>query len=97
MTGLARNMTQAEVAAFGMFDEQGRVRNDPERDFKSIEQARRCNGRLRCATSRNWRALAALLRENSDVAPLIGSGAPMTPGVPPWAVDRTIFQPAVDP
>jgi NAD(P)-dependent dehydrogenase (short-subunit alcohol dehydrogenase family) len=95
-TGLAEYLTDAELRALGVVDEEGMPVIDAARDLKTPEQGAATS--VWCATSRQLDGLGGVYCENCDVAPLadenaiVGAGGIPQPdhlpaGVMPYAVD----------
>ncbi|WP_271898446.1 oxidoreductase [Candidatus Phyllobacterium onerii] len=90
LTELARHLSHDEIAAFGIFDEIGKVRIDPANDIKTVEQGTATT--IWCATSPQLDGIGGVYCENCDVANLADPSKPSTNGgldrggVLPWAV-----------
>jgi NAD(P)-dependent dehydrogenase (short-subunit alcohol dehydrogenase family) len=95
-TGLGEYLTDADLRAAGVVDEDGKPVVDPARDLKSPEQGAATV--VWCATSRQLDGLGGVYCEDCDIAPLAqghaesrDGGLPQTDqmpkGVMPYAVD----------
>jgi NAD(P)-dependent dehydrogenase (short-subunit alcohol dehydrogenase family) len=95
-TGLGEYLTDAELRAAGLLDDEGKPVIDPARDLKTPEQGAATI--VWCATSRQLDGLGGVYCENCDIAPLADekatastAGMPqqdqMASGVMPYAVD----------
>jgi hypothetical protein len=94
-TGLAEYVSEDELRAAGVIDEQGRPIIDPARDLKTPGQDAATS--VWCATSRQLDGLGGVYCENCDIAPIaneamlttagFGRGEQVPHGVMPYAVD----------
>ena len=89
LTGLARHLSEAEIASFDARDEQGRLRVDPARGMKTVPQAAATS--VWSATSPLLADLGGLYLEDCDVAP-IHTGEAGRKGVAPWAADPDLAE-----
>lgn len=91
LTELARHLSQDEIAAAGIFEENGKVRIDPANDWKTVEQGAATT--IWCATSHQLDGIGGVYCTNCDIANLADPGKPSAEGgldhstVLPWAVD----------
>lgn len=83
LTDLARSLSADEIAAFNLYDAEGKLRVDPENDLKTVEQGAATS--VWCATSPQLAGMGGVYCEDSEVAEV--SDAPQGPGVRPWAID----------
>lgn len=83
LSPLARHLTDAEIASFGVHDDQGRLINAPERDLKNVAQGAATT--VWCATSPALAGVGGVYCEDCDIAPLAADGPGA--GVRPWAID----------
>ena len=86
ITDLIRNMSTAEVRAYGVLDEHGRPIIDPARNMKTPEQGAATS--VWCATSRELDGLGGVYCENCDIALPVPGDSTELRGVRPWAMDR---------
>jgi NAD(P)-dependent dehydrogenase (short-subunit alcohol dehydrogenase family) len=80
---LARHLTPAEVAAFGVHDDDGQVINAPQRDLKNVAQGAATI--VWCATSPALQGMGGVYCENCDIAVPASDRAPG--GVKDWATE----------
>ena len=85
---LARHLSPAEIATFGVHDDQGQVIVAPERDLKSTQQG--AATAVWCATSAQLDGLGGVYCENCDIARINPAGSGERGGVRPWAVDADL-------
>lgn len=90
LTDLSRSLSSGEIAAFGVYDDHGKLRNDPERDLKSVEQG--ASTSVWCATSPQLAGLGGLYCEDCDIAELVSAEGAQSGGVRPWAVDAELAE-----
>jgi NAD(P)-dependent dehydrogenase (short-subunit alcohol dehydrogenase family) len=83
---LARHLTKDEIEAFDVYDEEGRVIVDPERDLKTVEQG--AATAVWCATSERLAGLGGVYCENCDVASVTPEDGSSRFGVKKWAIDK---------
>ncbi|MES2458694.1 MAG: SDR family NAD(P)-dependent oxidoreductase [Bacteroidota bacterium] len=67
-TELGRNVPHADLVAYGVFDERGKVINDPLRGLKSLSQG--ASTTVWCATSPKLNELGGVYCEDNDIAEL---------------------------
>jgi NAD(P)-dependent dehydrogenase (short-subunit alcohol dehydrogenase family) len=92
-TGLGKHISQEDLKAAGVIDENGKAIHDPSRNFKKVEQGAATS--VWCATSPQLDGMGGLYCENCDVAPLVVQDmdeaarkfASRALGVMPYAVD----------
>ncbi|MGV6876786.1 oxidoreductase [Pseudochelatococcus sp. B33] len=84
LTDLARHLSEDEINAFDVYDENGSRRVDPTRDLKSPEQGAATS--IWAATSPQLDGLGGVYCEDCEVA-LPQAEAPGDKGVAPWAMD----------
>ncbi|WJR66337.1 oxidoreductase [Neorhizobium sp. CSC1952] len=84
---LARHLTEDEIKEFDVYDDQGRVIVDPERDLKNAEQG--AATAVWCATSPRLASLGGVYCENCDVASVTPEDGSSRFGVNKWAIDDT--------
>jgi NAD(P)-dependent dehydrogenase (short-subunit alcohol dehydrogenase family) len=82
LSGLARHLTPEEIDGFGVFDADGKLINDPDKDLKNIAQGAATI--VWCATSRMLDGMGGVYCENCDVATV---ETEQRVGVRPWAID----------
>jgi NAD(P)-dependent dehydrogenase (short-subunit alcohol dehydrogenase family) len=85
-TDLAKYLSDEEIAAFDVYDENGHVRIDPDRDLKTIAQGAATT--VWCATSPQLKDRGGLYCENCDVAIALDAKEEKPVGVRPWATDQ---------
>ncbi len=88
LTDLARHLSRDEIAAFGLYEEDGSARIDPDRDMKTVPQGAATS--VWCATSPQLDGLGGVYCENCDIAPIVPESGLFMPGVRPWAIDRSL-------
>lgn len=86
-TGLGRHMTEEEIRAFPLVDEQGREFTDPARYMKNVEQGAATS--VWCATTRRLDGMGGVYCEDCDIAPLAASDSDGL-GVRPYAIDSDL-------
>jgi len=96
-TELGRNVPHQDLVAYGVFDDNGNVINDPSKGLKSLSQG--ASTTIWCATSPQLNAIGGVYCENADIAelniPELGNaqenmdGSTMMKGVAPYALDET--------
>ncbi|PXA98734.1 oxidoreductase [Nostoc sp. 3335mG] len=89
LTGLARHLSEEEIASFDARDEHGALRVDPARGMKTVEQA---------AATSVWAATSPLLAhhggvylEDCEIA-VINTAEAGRKGVAPWAADPDLAE-----
>ncbi len=91
LTDLARYMTQDDLRAFGVVDEQGQPVADMARHFKSVPQG--ASTSVWTATSPQLDGMGGVYCEDNDVSPVLANVESATGklsnevGVRPWAID----------
>lgn len=88
LTDLARNLTPAQIQAFGAYDESGGIRVDPLNDLKTIEQG--AATALWCATSSLLAEEGGVYCEDCNIAPLRSFDDDRRSGVREWAADHDL-------
>lgn len=83
---LARHLAKEEIEAFDVFDEEGRVIVDPERDLKNVAQG--AATAVWCATSERLEGLGGVYCENCDIASVTPEDGSSRFGVNKWAIDN---------
>lgn len=83
---LARHLTEDEIKAFDVYDDQGKVVIDPQRDLKNFEQG--AATAVWCATSPLLAGLGGVYCENCDVAAVTPNDGSSRFGVNEWAIDK---------
>jgi NAD(P)-dependent dehydrogenase (short-subunit alcohol dehydrogenase family) len=81
MTGLQRDMSTAEIKAFGWVDDEGRI-NDR---FKTVSGG--ASTSVWCATSPMLAAGGGVYCEDCNIAQAVPADDPSFAGVRPWAID----------
>ena len=81
MTGLQRDMSQAEMKAFGWYDDEGRLSDR----FKTVSGGAATS--LWCATSPLLEAGGGVYCEDCNIATLVPDDDPGFAGVRSWAID----------
>ncbi|KQV68092.1 oxidoreductase [Rhizobium sp. Root1220] len=89
LTGLARHLSEEEIAAFDAKDSGGVPRVDPSKGWKTVEQAAATS--VWCATSPLLTGLGGVYCEDSDIAETSTAEAGRK-GVAPWAADPALAQ-----
>ncbi|MGV6871898.1 hypothetical protein ACUSIJ_04300 [Pseudochelatococcus sp. B33] len=84
LTDLARHLSEDEINAFDVYDENGNRRVDLARDLKSPEQGAATS--VWAATSPQLGGIGGVYCEDCEVA-LLQAEAPGDKGVAPWAMD----------
>jgi NAD(P)-dependent dehydrogenase (short-subunit alcohol dehydrogenase family) len=97
-TGLEKYLSDEELRAFGVIDENGKPIRDPARQLKTVEQGAATS--VWCATSPQLDGTGGVYCENCDIAPLVPTedqansrmdvirqGGSLPLGVMPYAVD----------
>lgn len=84
LTELGRHLSAEEIAAFGVFDEQGRPRVAPAAGLKTLDQGAATN--LWCATSTALTGMGGVYCEDCNIAP-INEPQSGRKGVASWATD----------
>lgn len=82
---LARHLTEEEIKSFNVYDSQGSVIVDPERDLKSVEQG--AATAIWCATSPLLVGHGGIYCENCDVASVMPGDDSSRFGVNKWAIE----------
>lgn len=72
-TELGRNVSHEDLANYGIFDENGKVINDPSKGLKSLSQG--ASTTVWCATSTLLNDIGGVYCENADIAELDNSQA----------------------
>lgn len=72
-TELGRNVSHEDLASYGIFDENGKVINDPSKGLKSLSQG--ASTTVWCATSTLLNDIGGVYCENADIAELENSQA----------------------
>jgi NAD(P)-dependent dehydrogenase (short-subunit alcohol dehydrogenase family) len=85
-TDLVKYLSHEEIAAFDVYDGNGRIRIDPDRDLKTIAQGAATTAW--CATSPQLKDRGGLFCENCYVAIALGAEEQNPVGVRPWATDQ---------
>lgn len=67
-TELGRNVPHEDLVAYGIFDENGKVINDPSKGLKSLSQG--ASTTVWCATSPQLNEIGGVYCENADIAEL---------------------------
>lgn len=67
-TELGRNVPQEDLAKYGIFDENGKIINDPSRGLKSLSQG--ASTTVWCAVSPQLENIGGVYCENADIARL---------------------------
>ena len=67
-TELGRNVPHEDLVAYGIFDENGHVINDPSKGLKSLSQG--ASTTVWCATSPQLKDIGGVYCENADIAEL---------------------------
>ncbi|TCP36066.1 oxidoreductase [Sphingomonas sp. BK235] len=84
LTGLARHLSEEEIAGFDVFDESGQPKVDPQNGLKTPEQG--AATALWCATSALLQGLGGVYCEDCDVS-VVNDGELGRQGVASWAID----------
>ncbi len=84
LTDLARHLSEEEINAFDVYDENGDRRVDPSRDLKSPEQGAATS--VWAATSPQLVGIGGVYCEDCEIS-LPQEEAPGDKGVAPWAMD----------
>jgi NAD(P)-dependent dehydrogenase (short-subunit alcohol dehydrogenase family) len=85
LTGLARYMTDEELAAYGIVRENGELRA-PAARFKSVEQGAATS--VWCAVSPALDGKGGVYCEDCDIAPVVPDDSKLLSGVRRWAIDK---------
>jgi NAD(P)-dependent dehydrogenase (short-subunit alcohol dehydrogenase family) len=91
LTDLARHMTQDDLRAFGVIDEEGRPVADTMNSLKSVPQGAATS--VWTATSPQLDGMGGVYCEDCDISPVLADGGDPTVsindaiGVRPWAID----------
>ena len=85
LTGLARYMTDEELAAYGIVRENGELRA-PAASFKSVEQGAAPS--VWCAVSPALSGKGGVYCEDCDIAPVVLDDSKLRSGVRRWATDK---------
>lgn len=89
LTDLARHLSAEEIAAFDVYDDQGKPRVDPESGLKTLEQGAATG--LWCATSQDLAGHGGVYCEDCNVAP-INTSELGRKGVAQWAADPELAE-----
>ncbi len=85
LTGLARHMTDEELAAFGIVRENGELRA-PAAGLKSVEQGAATS--VWCAVSPQLDGKGGVYCEDCDIAAVVPDDSKLSSGVRRWAIDK---------
>jgi NAD(P)-dependent dehydrogenase (short-subunit alcohol dehydrogenase family) len=92
ITGLSRHLSQEQLQAMGVIDNEGKPILDPSRNMKTVEQGAATS--VWCATSPNLDGMGGVFCNNCDIAPLVTEeltrnipGSKVM-GVMPHAIDK---------
>jgi len=85
LTGLNRHITDEELAAFGIFRENGELRSPA--GFKSVEQGAATS--VWCAVTPALDGKGGVYCEDCDIAPVVPNDSKILSGVRRWAIDRS--------
>ncbi len=89
--GLSRHLSQEQLRAFGVIDENGKPIHDPLKNMKTIEEGAATI--IWCVTSPQLDGMGGVYCENCDISPLIEKSTiadrskQISFGVMPYAVD----------
>ncbi|WP_317173645.1 SDR family NAD(P)-dependent oxidoreductase [Flavobacterium sp. ANB] len=95
-TELGRNVSHEDLVNYGIFDENGKVINDPSKGLKSLSQG--ASTTVWCAVSSQLNDIGGVYCENADIANLDNSegkseenldGSTLMKDVMPFALDET--------
>ncbi|SEP81790.1 NADP-dependent 3-hydroxy acid dehydrogenase YdfG [Devosia sp. YR412] len=89
LTGLARHLSEEEIAGFDARDEHGNVRVDPARGMKTVPQAAATS--VWAATSAQLAGMGGVYLEDCDIA-AINTAEAGRKGVAPWAADYALAE-----
>ncbi|SEQ37725.1 NADP-dependent 3-hydroxy acid dehydrogenase YdfG [Devosia sp. YR412] len=89
LTGLARQLSEQEIAGFDARDENGNLRVDPARGMKTVQQA--AATAVWAATSPQLNGLGSVYFEDCDIAAVNTAGSGRK-GVAPWAADPALAE-----
>jgi NAD(P)-dependent dehydrogenase (short-subunit alcohol dehydrogenase family) len=87
-TDIARFLSDDELRAMGIIDDQGHPVNNPSLGYKTVEQGAATS--VWCATSTQLDGRGGVYCENVDIATAVPADTPVSltvSGVPPWAID----------
>jgi NAD(P)-dependent dehydrogenase (short-subunit alcohol dehydrogenase family) len=84
LTGLARYMTDEELAVHGIFRENGELRTTAV--FKSVEQGAATS--IWCAVSPALSGKGGVYCEDCDIASVVPDDSKLSSGVRQWAIDK---------
>ncbi|MBW7452861.1 SDR family NAD(P)-dependent oxidoreductase [Paenibacillus sepulcri] len=87
-TDLARFLSDEELRAMGIIDDQGHPVNNPSLGYKTVEQGAATS--VWCATSTQLDGRGGVYCENVDITTAVPADTPVSltvSGVPPWAID----------
>jgi NAD(P)-dependent dehydrogenase (short-subunit alcohol dehydrogenase family) len=85
LTGLARHMTDEELAVYGIVRENGELRA-PAAGLKSVEQGAATS--VWCAVSPALSGKGGVYCEDCDIAPVVPDDSKLRSGVRQWAIDK---------
>jgi NAD(P)-dependent dehydrogenase (short-subunit alcohol dehydrogenase family) len=86
LTGLARHMTDEDLAAYGIVRENGELRLQSPAGFKSVEQGAATS--VWCAVSPALSGKGRVYCEDCDIAPVVPDESKLRSGVRQWAIDK---------
>jgi NAD(P)-dependent dehydrogenase (short-subunit alcohol dehydrogenase family) len=84
LTGLVRHMTDEELAAYGIFRENGELQSPAS--LKSVEQGAATS--VWCAVSPALSGKGGVYCEDCDIAPVVPDDSTLPSGVRQWAIDK---------
>lgn len=87
LTGLPRNQSDEELAAWGIYRDDNGVFVSPE-GFKTIEQGAATS--VWCAVSPLLEGKGGVYCENCDIAEIVPEDSRLQSGVRPWAIDEAV-------
>jgi NAD(P)-dependent dehydrogenase (short-subunit alcohol dehydrogenase family) len=89
LTGLARHLSEEEIAGFDARDEHGNLRVDPAKGMKTVQQA--AATAVWAATSPQLQGLGGVYCEDCEIA-AINTAEAGRKGVAPWAADPVLAE-----